>query len=132
MRYVQPFYQRDFSSEEPKDAFLKANEFIAKNILSKSSKVEVEKVTWTIRRHDNTEQKSLPTFRLTIFYMFDDTEFMQSTCEACKQFHKSFFINENFNCSRCNKVGYEKNVKQKLDIGSVCLREKLDDELNKF
>lgn len=125
---IQKFYERDFKDEDPKKAYLKASKFVASNIISKGSKVEVSKVTWDVVRVEG----DLPTFRLTLYYKFDDTDFMKQTCDACKQFHKSFFINENFNCSRCNKVGYEKNIEQKLLIGTEYFRKLLDDELNKL
>ena len=128
MEYIKKFYEREFRDEDPKKAYLKASKFVASNIISKGSKVEVSKVTWDVVRVDG----DLPTFRLTLYYKFDDTKFMEQTCEACKQFHKSFFINENFNCNRCNKVGYEKNIEQKLMIGSEYIRKMLDDELNRL
>ena len=125
---IKAFYTRDFTDDDPKKAYLKASKFVASNIISKASKVEVSKVTWDIVRIE----RDLPTFRLTLYYKFNDEEFMKQTCEACKQFHKSFFINENFNCSRCNKVGYEKNLEQKLMIGAEYFKKILDDELNKL
>ena len=128
MIYIQKFYERDFKDEDPKKAYLKASKFVASNIISKGSKVEVSKVTWDVVRVEG----DLPTFRLTLYYKFDDTQFMKQTCDACKEFHKSFFINENYNCNRCNKVGYEKNVDQKLMIGSEYLRKQLDEELNRL
>ena len=128
MIYIQKFYERDFKDEDPKKAYLKASKFVASNIISKGSKVEVSKVTWDVVRVEG----DLQTIRLTLYYKFDDTDFMKQTCDACKQFHKSFFINENFNCNRCNKVGYEKNIEQKLLIGTDYFRKLLDDELNKL
>ena len=125
---IQKFYERDFKDEDSKKAYLKASKFVASNVISKGSKVEVSKVTWDIVRVEG----DLPTFRLTLYYKFDDTEFMKKSCDVCKEFHKSFFINENFNCSRCNKVGYEKQLEQKLLIGSEYFRKLLDDELNKL
>ena len=128
MEYIKKFYERDFKSDDSKKAYLKACKFVASNIISKGSKVEVSKVTWDVVRVEG----DLPTFRLTLYYKFDDKEFMKQTCDACKKFHKSFFINENFNCNRCNKVGYEKNIEQKLLIGTDYFRKLLDDELNKL
>ena len=130
MEYIQKFYEREFRDEDPKKAYLKASKFVASNIISKGSKVEVSKVTWNVVKVE--AEGNLPTFRLTLYYKFDDTEFMKQSCEACKQFHKSFFINENFNCNRCNKVGYEKNIEQKLTIGTEYFKKQIDDELNKL
>ena len=130
MKYILPFYEREFKAKDSKEAYLKACKFVASNVISENSKVEATKVTWNVQKVKNDE--GLPTFLLTLNYVFDDTEFMEQTCNACKEFHKSFFINENFNCSRCNKVGYEKNIQQKLMIGSEYFKKLLDDELNKM
>lgn len=128
MLYIHKFYERDFKDEDSKAAYLKACKFVASNVISKGSKVEVSKVTWNIQRVD--DKGDLPTFRLELYYTFDDTQFMEQTCNACKEFHKSFFINQDYNCSRCNKVGYEKNVNQKLMIGAEYFRKLLENELN--
>ena len=127
MIYIQKFYEREFKAEDAKRAYLKASKFVASNIISKGSKVEVSKVVWDVQRVDDGD---LPTFRLTLYYKFDDTEFMKRTCDACKEFHKSFYINENFNCDRCNKVGYEKNIQQTLLTAASYFRDLLDNELN--
>ena len=130
MQYIQKFYERRFRADNAKDAYLRACKFVASNVISDASKVEASKVTWDITR--DKDEKGLPTFLLTLYYKFDDTEFMKQTCEACKQFHKSFFINEDFNCSRCNKVGYEKNVQQRLTTASEYFRKILDNELSEL
>lgn len=128
MIYIRKFYERDFVSKDPKQAYLKASKFVASNVISKGSKVEVSKVTWDIVRIKG----DLPTFHLTLYYKFDDSEFMKQTCNSCKEFHKSFFINENYDCNRCKKVGYEKQIEQKLMIGADYFSKILDDELNKL
>ena len=130
MKYIQKFYERNFIADDSKSAYLKACKFVASNIISEGSKVEAEKVTWKVEKTESVN--GLPTFKLTLFYTFDDVEFMEQTCKACKEFHKSFFINENFNCDRCNKVGYAKNIQNKLLIGSEYYKKKLDNELDRL
>ena len=127
MKYIEKFYERQFKAESSKDAYMKACKFVANNIISAKSKVEASKVTWNVTKL--TDETGLPTFLLTLYYTFDDEKFMEQTCNACKEFHKSFFINENFNCDRCNKVGYERNIQQKLLIGSEYFKKMLDDGL---
>lgn len=130
MKYIEKFYERKFIAEDTKTAYLKACKFVASNIVSEGSKVEADKVTWKVEKVNSDD--GLPTFMLTLFYTFDDVEFMEKTCNACKEFHKSFFINENFNCDRCNKVGYAKNIQNKLLIGSEYFKKKLDSELDRL
>ena len=130
MQYIQKFYERRFRADNAKEAYLRACKFVASNVISEASKVEATKVTWDVTKVKDDD--GLPTFLLTLYYKFDDTEFMKQTCEACKQFHKSFFINEDFNCSRCNKIGYEKNIQQKLSIASEHFKKVLDNELSEL
>lgn len=130
MLYIEKFFEKRFRAENSKEAYLKACKFVASNIISEKSRVEDTKVVWDVIKV--SDESDLPTFQLSLYFKFDDTEFMQQTCRACKEFHKSFFINENFNCERCNKVGYEKNIQQKLLIGTEYFKKMLDNELNKL
>lgn len=128
MKCTEVFYKRDFVSTTAKDAYLKACEFVAKYILSKNSKVEADKLVWNIQRVTDTENSS-PTFRLIISYQFDDKEFNKSKCDICKEFHRSFYVNQDYNCSSCKKEGYRKNIEGKLSIGTAQYRKVLDNEL---
>lgn len=132
MLHIKKFYERKFVAKDSKNAYLKACKFVASNVISKASKVEATKVTWDVIPVESSGDNDLPTFMLTLYVKFDDSEFMKMTCERCKEFHKSFFVNENFNCDRCNKVSYEKHLEQKLDIMTGWFKEVLDDELNKM
>lgn len=127
MLYIQKFYEKTFKSKSSKDAYMKACKFIASKVVSNTSKVEAAKIAWEIIKEKDVD---LPTFRLVLYAKFDDTEFMKQTCQACKDFHCSFFVNENYNCSRCNKAGYEKNIQQKLGNITDYLRKILDNELS--
>ena len=131
MIYIQKFYEQTFCSENSKQAYMKACKFVAKNILNKGSKVEADKVTWKVKRVEDNKN-GLPTFQLTLYYTFDDTQFMEQTCNACRSFHSSVYINENYNCDRCNKVAYEKGVHSKLTIGADYFKKMLDDELSRL
>lgn len=127
MLYIQKFYEKTFKSKSSKDAYMKACKFVASKVVSNTSKVEAAKIAWEIIKEKDVD---LPTFRLVLYAKFDDTEFMKQTCQACKDFHCSFFVNENYNCSRCNKAGYEKNIQQKLGNITDYLRKILDNELS--
>lgn len=129
MYVSQIFYSRDFVNKDAKKAYLKACEWVAKNVLSKTSKVEVSKVTWRISR---VSSESLPTFKLELFVTYDESEVSDRMCSVCKELHASFFINEDFNCSRCNKEAYRKKIKSKLDIGSSYFKEQIRQVLEKY
>ena len=131
MLYIHEIYSRRFKAEGSKEAYLKACKFVASTVLSEKSKVEASKIVWDVTKVEE-EEDSLPTFLLTLYFKFDDTKFKDQTCQACKEFHKSFYINTDFNCSRCNKIGYEKNVQSKLMTGSQYIKKMIDDELDRL
>ena len=131
MLYIHEIYSRQFKAEGSKEAYLKACKFVASTVLSEKSKVEASKVVWDVKRVKK-EEEGLPTFLLTLYFKFDDTVFKSQTCQACKEFHRSFYVNTDFNCSRCNKIGYEKNVQSKLTTGSKYIAKLIDNELDKL
>lgn len=126
MLYIHKIYSREFKAENSKQAYLKACKFVAKHVISDKSKVEASKVVWDVQKINDS---SLPTYLLTLYFRFDDSIFKAQTCKACKEFHCSFFVNEEYNCSRCTKIGYEKNIQKKLQAGSNYIKERLDDKL---
>ena len=132
MNISTKFYEADFRSETPKAAYLKACEFVAKHVLSGNSKVEVDKVTWQVKRTDDRSVHNLPTFQLTLFYVYDEEVVNEQNCKVCKEAHHSYFINENFNCNRCNKSTYRLRMEEKIGIGADYFNKLLGDELNKF
>ena len=129
MLYIHEIYKKQFKAESAKDAYLKACKFVAKTVISDKSKVEASKLVWDVTNTTDETGEGLPTYLLTLYYKFDDTLFKEQSCKACKEFHRSFFVNQDFNCSRCNKIGYEQNIRKKLSIGGEYIKEKLEDEL---
>lgn len=130
MLYIRKIFEKTFKGKTSKDAYLHACKFVASKVISKASKVEAGKIVWDIAKEEDDEA-SLPTFRLTLYHKFDDAEFSKLTCKSCKQFHKSFFINEQYDCNRCKKAGYLKQVEEKLSIGAEYSKRKIDEELSK-
>ena len=130
MLVSEKFYQKDFVDEiSSKAAYLKACEWVAKNILSKTSQVEVTKVSWRIFK---VEKAGLPTFRLELYTTYEEDEINNQVCNTCKEVHSSFYMNSECNCGRCNKEAYRRKIKSKLSIGSGYFKEKLDRTLDKF
>jgi uncharacterized paraquat-inducible protein A len=129
MLVSQKFYEKDFIDEtSSKEAYLKACTWVAKNILAKTSKVEASKVTWKIYN----VTKDLPTFRLELFVSYEEEEVSTQMCSVCKELHSSFFINENFNCDRCNKEAYRKKINTKLTTGCTWFKEQLSKMLESY
>ncbi len=112
--------KKEFSDDESKEAYLKACKWVAVNIVSK---VEAGPDTfWNITRKKDT---SLPTFVLEVHTMIDSADHEKSFCGACKEFHKSFFINEAYNCNSCKFLAFTKQVEQRLSIKKQHRKDKM-------
>lgn len=125
MKIAIKFFEKEFKSEESKNAYLKACKWVAKNIISK---VEIGETFWNINKVENA---SLPTFKLELYCMLDESEFRQGFCDKCQQFHKAFYINQFYNCNRCNMKTYTEYAESKLIIKKTYRKERLDYILNK-
>ena len=63
------------------------------------------------------------TFEFVVYTMLDITEEQSHFCKMCKEMHCSFYINEEYNCSRCNYKTFLKRMREKLMISRSYYRE---------
>jgi len=120
MKISMPLLTKEFSDANSKEAYLKACKWAAKHIVSK---VEAGQDTfWNITKKPDT---SLPTFVLEVHTMIDASEHQQSFCNACREFHKSFFVNEETNCNSCRYLAFTKQIGQRLEIKKAYRKEKM-------
>lgn len=115
-----PLLKKEFSDEDSKEAYLKACKWVATNIISK---VEAGSDTfWNITKKKDTR---LPTFVLDVHTMIDSVDHEKSFCGSCKEFHNSFFINEEYNCNSCKFMAFTKQIEQRLVIKKQYRKEKM-------
>lgn len=119
------FFEKEFVAEESKKAYLRACRWLAKNVLSK---VEVGETLYNIKKVNGA---NYPTFKLELYAAIDSSEFDTTFCGRCQEFHKSFFINQNYNCDKCNMKAHVKQIEQKLEIKRSFRLERLNYILNK-
>lgn len=121
MKLVVKFYQRDFSGEGSKTTYLEACKWVAKNVISK----EVEIGGDTFWRIKKVKDADLPTFRLELYAMLDSEESTKGFCNRCQEFHKAFYLNQQYNCDACNYTAFKKQMEQKLQIKKAWRKERL-------
>ena len=80
------FYEKDFVNEygDLKKAYLNSCKWVSSKVMSKN----IDKVVW------KTIKSSETTITLQLFFTLDVNDEKREHCKACKEFHKSFFINE--------------------------------------
>lgn len=105
----------EIEAEDSKAAYLKGCKKIAKFVASKKYKNLAMKVV-------NLGERK---FCFILYTMLDITEEQSHFCKMCKEMHCSFYINEEYNCSRCNYKTFMKRMREKLTISKGFYREEI-------
>lgn len=100
-----------------KEAYLKGCKNLANVIASKkypnlSFKVE--------RPKDNSS-----TFIFNVYTNVELGPAQKEFCKTCKEFHCQFYINEDWNCSRCNMKAFLKIMEDKAKISRGFYKDRL-------
>lgn len=114
------FYSQKFSNIDKKKAYSKATNWLAKYIVT--SKDENIECTFKIEELKN---EPLPTFKVVIYCSLNTVDEENKFCEVCKTYHKSFFINQDYNCSSCKHKAFIRRMDEKLTIKRGYRKEKL-------
>lgn len=94
-------------ADSEKEAYLKGCKQLAKYMASK----KYTNLTFKIER---TEIKG--EFIFTMFTNIDLREEQRKFCHLCKEYHCSFYVNEEYNCSRCNLKNFLSRARSKTEI----------------
>ncbi len=119
------FFSLEFEDDDKKKAFRKATNWIAKNVMSKS---DDDKITYRI---EFLKGKIKHTFKVHLYCSLDITEEQNRFCEVCKKYHKSFFINQEYNCNACKVKAYHSRVDERMSIVRTYRKEKIRYQINK-
>ena len=123
MQISEKYFERTFKAAKSKDAYMKVCKWLAINIISNR---HLQDSTWKI-----TKVKETPNwtkFKLELFCTLDDAEIADRFCKACKEVHCSFFINEEYNCNRCNMITFRKRLKESLDVKTTYRQQRMQDD----
>lgn len=108
--YSEEFFKKSFADETMKAAYLKACKWYATNVLSKDElhnvQVEFEK--------DNKGE--FPTVVIHLFAVLSEGELRERYCKLCKESHSMFYMNQNYNCNRCEANAYQRRMDDKLRV----------------
>lgn len=106
----------EFQAKNEKEAYIKGCKNLAKYMASK----KYQNLQFRIER---TEEPN--TFRFILFTALDLGSDQRQYCKICKDFHCSFYINENYNCNRCNLKTFLSREEQKLRTSKSFYRREL-------
>ena len=91
-----------------------------KRLAKYTSKVKYENVSFDIEYIGDNQ------FKFTLFTNIDLNKDRADFCKLCKDFHCSFFINEEYNCSRCNLKSFLERETRKADVSKGYYRKMIE------
>lgn len=113
IKYSREFYKKSFTADTMKSAYMLAVKWYATNVLSKVEFANVQ--VQFIKEKEN--KSKYPTITIHLFAVQDgENDVMSQHCQCCKEMHRSFFINEDTNCSRCSAAGFQRRLEEKINI----------------
>ena len=108
--YSKEFFKKKFSAETMKAAYLNACKWYATNVLSKD---ELHNVQVEFEKNDKGE---FPTVVIHLFAVLSEDQLRERYCKLCKESHSLFYMNQNFNCNRCEAKAYQQRTDDMLRV----------------
>lgn len=106
------YFAKTFAGADSKGTYLKACKWIAKHLINDKN---LKDTHWKITKNYN-EKNEVFEYKLELFSYLEESETIDSFCARCKEFHKLFYINQQYNCDRCNMLARNKDMEDKLIV----------------
>ena len=106
--YSESIYNKSFTGDTMKQAYLKACKWLSTNVISK-----VELAQQTVYKIEKSTD-TVPTVTITILVEISEEEIFERHCKICQEMSKSFFINEQTDCKWCKVRAFDKRLKKVL------------------
>ena len=103
------------SADDKKEAYIKGFKRAAKYIASPNYR----NISCKIESLDDT------SFLFSLYVNIDISEELSHFCKMCKIYHSSFFVNEDYNCSRCNLRTFIDRSAKKANVSKKFYEEKM-------
>lgn len=120
--FSEKVLERSFSSKDSKKAYLKCCKWLAKNVVSKEKELG-QNLTYKVVKD---KESDIPTFKVILYASLDENRVKEKHCEACKEMHNLFYINEQYDCNKCSVNSYQKRRENMLGILKSFLKEKIE------
>lgn len=108
--YSKEFFKKKFSAETMKAAYMNACKWYATNVLSKD---ELHNVQVEFEKNSKGE---FPTVVIHLFAVLNENELRERYCKLCRESHSLFYMNQNFNCNRCEAKAYQARTDDMLRV----------------
>ena len=119
IKYSKEFFKKKFSAESMKAAYMNACKWYATNVLSKD---ELHNVLVEFVKEKNEQ---FPTVTIHLSATLSEDELRERYCKICRESHSLFYMNQNYNCNRCEAKAYQTRTDDMLRVKLEYYRELL-------
>lgn len=120
------YFSKKFLSEESEDkAYIKLCRWTQQHIVNDG--ILKETYIHIIPLHD----EELHAYRLDLHAPLPAEESREKFCNSCKEFHKRFYINQQYNCDRCNMRARVDDIHQRLLVKKEYRKEILKQKIKR-
>lgn len=125
MIYCKHVFEKTFTDEVSKQAYLKACKWLAQNVynnveLASSTVVSIVKKT--------DEETEFPAFVVSVYTKNDEEESRKDFCNKCKTLHTIFYSIGGMNCGECKAGAYYKKLDDDIKHKAKFIKEVLEDK----
>ena len=119
VKYSKEFFKKKFTADTMKNAYMNACKWYATNVLSKD---ELHNVLVEFVKEKNEQ---LPTVTIRLSATLNEDELRDRYCKICKESHSLFYMNQNYNCNKCETKAYQNRTDEMLRVKLEYYRELL-------
>lgn len=123
--YTSKIFEKDFSDEVSKQAYLKATKWLAINVYGKGNLSE--HITVKINKLEEKKDQKETVFRVELYFMVNFDEMQNSHCNVCRQ-TTNMFMNNRPNCQECKFNAFLSRVKYETETMASRLSERFEEE----
>jgi len=110
--YTSKIFEKDFSDEVSRQAYLKATKWLALNVYGKGNLSQ--HISVKITKLEKEKNKTETVFRVTLYFMANFEEMHNAHCNACRQ-STNLFMNNKPNCQECKFNAFLTRLKYEND-----------------
>ena len=88
---------------------------------------KIAKISKDKRITFNVEIINETTIKFNLYTNIDMNGMQRDFCKMCKEFHCSFYINEEYNCNRCNLKSFISRLAHTANVSKAYYKSRLED-----
>ena len=115
-------WSKEYQGFNKKETYLKGCKSVAKFCRKKYENTNI----FIVPKYKGQDASGLHTFEFEIYTSLNFEKEFNKQCTRCKEFHKSFFLTEERNCSVCTLNSFGKRMREALNISKEAYLKKLE------